>query len=1054
MGNMNVDATGIIDLTWADDVFDIGVSAGASFEIENFNLEIGQLNIEAFEISTGVNGGLNVVWNSVANMITVSAGPGAFVHIEDFDVYYGQDFHLGIDGLLDIATDGFVTVAPGLVEAGFSGAVSFGCTFIINEDEVVIGGTFTLNTDGTLSFEWSENDYRIDVGGGASLTVADLEFIIGDLTAYGDAIETGVDGSFFIDWIVQDQITISSDGGAFLYIENVGLTYDPAINFSITGSLDIDANGYVTLAENSIEASFSGELALSSGFSFEINDISIEISGSFDIPSTGTLLVSCDGNHVEAGVSGNLALTIGDFHFNVNSLTIDFTSSDVNIGGNLVLLLDKTNKLFTISGATGFDVYGFSIEHNAETLCSLDSFDANGGGQFRVQAGNNPQILFEVNGGVDITNLLIDPPASWSWLLKKFSIGSISYAGDAYFNLIKTASYGKLEFTGLPIDVVVSDFYLNMLNDEFIIDLDDLSFDGRFSITLSNSVAQSASLNAHGSFELVNLQSNLGTINFDIDSIDAELYGSLNINLGNTITPQIDLNSGTSLLATNIELTIGAWYIRIPDIDVSGNGDISATWNANSLTVHLNNNFQWDVEINTANLGDWETIGNIQGNVNIIAQKNGDTGLILLDILSPGIQYNLKVIHDALTFDLGQLSLDPGTLKFEWGKELGTNDPGYFNIINSGVDGALSAFKLTYDGNPDIVVELLNIDFSSGNTYFTWHRNYGADDYIEMERYSTLDVDAFAIKWGTKKFTLDVFNMDTGTFRLEWDFSDSLQKKMWIQNTISSLGPGITYEDTSEDLELSANILGLNSNNNVVSLIYYKDTSGPGIYLDSGGANLANYMSLSAVKGTKGAKLTLGGLEVDDFQIRRENGNGDYKVTGKIYLVNTLTFSILKNGNWKDLTINWDFNLDGIGHIEIEADSGFYTTENAIEIAVQFLGTDISLTFDYLTGYFYYGWDVNFDGVGFVEVDTDGAPLYEISFEVKKNKGGYYPKWGVYIHGSSFWADDYKVYWDFSKPPGQWIIGTSGEIGMGEMDQMMIAWNGQWYNVWNGGTPT
>ena len=58
------------------------------------------------------------------------------------------------------------------------------------------------------------------------------------------------------------------------------------------------------------------------------------------------------------------------------------------------------------------------------------------------------------------------------------------------------------------------------------------------------------------------------------------------------------------------------------------------------------------------------------------------------------------------------------------------------------------------------------------------------------------------------------------------------------------------------------------------------------------------------------------------------------------------------------------------------------------------------------------------------------------------------------IYGSSFWADEYKVYWDFSKPPGQWIIGTSGEIGGGQIDQMEVAWNGQWYNVFNGGTPT
>jgi hypothetical protein len=253
---------------------------------------------------------------------------------------------------------------------------------------------------------------------------------------------------------------------------------------------------------------------------------------------------------------------------------------------------------------------------------------------------------------------------------------------------------------------------------------------------------------------------------------------------------------------------------------------------------------------------------------------------------------------------------------------------------------------------------------------------------------------------------------------------------------------------------ISANIAGLNDDNNTVTLKWYKDLSGQisGVYLDSGGANLANYITFSAVKGIKGAKIALGGLQADGFYIKRDS-SGDYKIGGKIYLVNSLTFSILKNGGWKNLDISWNLDLDGIGYIELNADPQFALEENDFKISAKIKGVDVTLYFFDITNHCRLGWDVNFDLQGYIQFDTNGEPLFAIGFALEKNSSGYYPKWGISIHGNSFAAENYQILWDFSNPPGQWILQQTGTVTGGEIDQMSIAWNNNWYNVLQNGQP-
>lgn len=969
-----------------------------------------------------------------------------------------SNFYAGIIGTLELTISESVTL--GLykentelgLKIGSTGELNLvsNCIYELNDHDITLHGDFTFGVaegEIRLALDGDKLIFRLEKG--PSLDIQALYFNAGDLTVTADNMNIGAMGRFAFEWIYQNQVTIRLGSGINLYLENVDLIYTNVINFNIDGSLDIESQGYVTLATDYLEASYSGSLELSDNFRFEINGISVEISGTFAISSDGILNINWDNNQISCSVSQNQQLYFEDFRFHVYPFTVELSSANLDVGCDLNIVLDKENKIFEIGGSFSFNFGGFSFTYEGNNLCSIGDFSVNDGGRLIVSADANTQVTIDFARGISIGNLVIEPSGTLNWLLEKFSVGSMSYSGDVYFNLEKSSSGGKLEFTGTPNNVEVTDLYLNMLFNAFKIDLEELSFDGEFSIDLENvNNINSAELSAYGSFNLLNLDSNMGPIDFDVSSINAVFTNSLLINLGNSATPSIQLNGGTQLDILNLDLTIGLWYLKIPVVDIDGSGDLTASWDDDDLTLNIDQNIQWDIEIDTTHLGDWETQGHLNGEVDISAKKSGDSGFVLFDIYDSGVQYNLKIIHGALTFELGTFNLEPGSVKLEWQKEQSVSNPGYFNIINSGVEGDLTAFAVTYDdgSNPVIEIELLNIEFETGNTYFTWGINY--DSYIEMDRYSTIDCDAFKFKWGTNIITLDIFTLQTGKFRIEWDLDNTYEKILRIQNSISNLGPGITYEDTSQDLEISANIGGLNDDYETITLKWYKDSNQKvsGVYLDSGGVNLANLITFSAVKSDIGVKLTLGGLKVDGFYIKRDS-LGDFEIGGKIYLVSNLTFSILKDDEWKDLTISWDLDLDGVGNIVLEADTDFISEEEDISISAQFENVDLAVTLENLTEYFKFGWDVDFDLIGYIQVDTNGDTLYQIGFEVKKNAGGYYPKWGAYIHASGLAAEDYQLSWDFSKPPGQWVLTESGEIISGQIDAVWIAWNGNWYNV-------
>ena len=683
-----------------------------------------------------------------------------------------SNFNGGIVGTLELSisksiTFGFYKEDTEIgLKLGSSGELHLisDCIYELNEYDATLLGSFTFGTgDSEIRIALDNEKLILGLENGQSTDIQNLYFNVGDITLTADKLNIGSVGRIEIDWAYQDHITISLESGIDIFFENVNLFLTDILAFNVDGSLIMESNGYITFSIDQIEIGLSNSLELSDNFNFNFNGISVEITGVFDISSTGTFTITWTHSQILCSISDHQQLLINDFHFKIYPLTVDFSSANFMIGGDITILLDKENKKFEIGGSLSFEMGGFSIAYEQDTLCSIGKFTVFGGGNFKVLADTYTIITIDFKGGISFLNLQIEPSIQWNWLLQKFSIGSISYAGDVQVNLEKTLNAGKFEFIGNPQDVEVTDFYLNLFNNAFKIDLGELSFSDQFYIKLEKvGNSNSAEISSYGSFSLVDLDSDMGNIDFDISSIDADFSDSLLINLGDSIIPSIELIGGVQFNVIELDLTIGIWYLKIPEVDIEGNGDFKISWDNEDLTMNIDQNIQWDLEVDTTNLGDWETIGNFDGEVDVTAHKSGDSGYVQLDILDSGVQYDLKIIHGPITFSLGTFNLDPGTIKFEWQKELSATEPGYFNIINSNVEGDLTAFYITYDdgSNPVITMELLNIDFDSGNTYFTWSIIH--DDYIEMDRYSTLDCDAFKFKWGSKIISLDVFTLQTG----------------------------------------------------------------------------------------------------------------------------------------------------------------------------------------------------------------------------------------------------------------------------------------------------
>jgi len=528
----------------------------------------------------------------------------------------------------------------------------------------------------------------------------------------------------------------------------------------------------------------------------------------------------------------------------------------------------------------------------------------------------------------------------------------------------------------------------------------------------------------------------------EIDSFEMYSEGTTCLDFSGT-KPQFTLDGEDELDLTNFHLSVGSGTsgdidFTISNAHVYNAGTIFGEWDESSLYIDAAVDFNWDLVITTLNYGDWEAHGNLEGSASMAAQWADGSGSIELVIDESGLLHSLEIIHDDLTLDLGSFSFDAGTITFEWQKEAAP-DHGQFNILNNGVDGTLTLCKISYEPI-GFELKLGNITVSSGNIYMDWSRSlYKKIFHIDNEL--NVDMDLLKVTWDNDKtITLGELSLNPGEFKFTWD---TINRMITVNNGINSLGPVCTYEDSNQ--KVSVDLLNLvDDYNKTMTLKWYQDLYQNiiGVYLDTDNAQLAQWIQFESIKDDTGRRITLYGLQADGFYIKKVGD--DLQVGGKIYLANHLTFSKLVNDEWKDLDVQWNLDGDGVGYIEFNADGAF---NEDLDISAKFKGVDISATFN-TPDHLKFGWDVDFDGNGYVSIDTDNESIYEIGFTISKDVYEYTPRWGLYIGAIGLQAEDYKLSWQFTNPP--WIITQTGYIEPGCINDIWIAWNGQWYDLWNG----
>jgi hypothetical protein len=942
--------SGTISFYSDEDEFSLYVSGSPSLSVQDLYFEAGDLKVTGENISIGANGDFSLDWDTVNNEITISSDAGVSLSIQNVNITYGTILDVKIFGSLDLQADGWLTFGSGTFKAGFSGTLDLGsqCEFEINGDSITVGGLFTLTVgSGEISFYWADGEFSLSVSGGPELIAQNLYFLAEiqneELELSIDSLSIAADGDLTVEWFTAvNKIKFSSDAGVSLDITNVSFSYG-SLSALINGTIHITANGFVSISTGSFEASFSGVFYLIPGFNFEINGESISLSGNFSLTmGAGDIAISWTENEFSCDVSGGVVLSIKYLYFEIDHLKIDSYSVDVGFNGDLTITTDQTNKKFEINcddlsfGFMELLVY-IKENNNWYQICSADDFDIAGGGHLLIESGTLIELDFSggVSGTLDLSNLQITLPSNWN---ADLSIGSASIIGNAYLKMQKFAGAG-----------------------EFIIN------------TVSGSVSGQIS-----SFDAEIL---LGSNNLEISFTGFTFSGEFSLSLGD----DAQFSADGSLDLSNFNAQYGSNDL-IVDMDLDGNGDIGITYTSTpkSLGVDADVDFTWDISLESQSFGDWDALGDIEGDVVIYAEWGSGTGYADVTINEPGIFHSIEITYSDLRLSLADISLSPGTIRFEWER----NDAQSTGYI------------------------LIDSDFTQ----------------------AVCTVNLVEITWGTKTVSVGWPDIGLGDFKFAWDIPG---KTVTVNNGIANLGPTLTYEDTGLGLEIFASAGSFQSNYAKTITLKWYEISGQisGLYLDTEGTHLAEWLEAGYIKGSSGKKIAIWGLKCDHFEFKKDE-SGNFEWSGKIFIANNITISKLYNSNWVDLYVEWDFqgqqkkirfyrHPDFDLHLEL--------------LSAEILGFDFEATVEFVTTYFELAWNIAEQGG--IYVDTNNQYLSTLNIVIGPNYG-----MGVDITTANIRADEWWVAWNVW-PPEELYVVTGGTLYAPYID-IDIYWNGEWKHLW------
>ncbi len=810
------------------------------------------------------------------------------------------------------------------------------------------------------------------------------------------------------------QITSNSPVTITFYSDNKGLTLnaelkdvtqnEQTIDFHATSHDGFDikllfdfSDGYFELQRSTKNIDFNFSVTQEKGL--------LNISGNFQGgPDEGFVFHFKDLQNGSIKLSNDVAFDVKINIENFETETILNTDLAFTAGGDVDISWNE-NLNFNVDLTSSISLSNFVLQRN-ENFVNVDEITISSGGQVEFIYEYGTQVL-ELGGNGQVSVSLFEAEVGY-WAGR---INSASAGGSFDILLKPTDKYYEVQ-TSNNIDII--------------------GFNIEYDRPESNQ------------FDLL----------FEIDLFSVDSSGTTWFDFSG-VKPKFNFDNDDNVDLNNLHLSVGSGTTQSIDFTISNahlenDGTIYGEWDQDNLFIDATLDLNWDVEISTYNFGDWEIHGNIEGSASMEAEWDDGSGFIEFIISDTGIAHSLEIIHDGLTLNLATFNFEPGTITFDWKREQYPTN-GHLNIINNGVDGNLNLCKISYPTS-GLELELGNINVVSGNLYMNWSRTLSQKMFY-IDNGMTVDMDLIKATKAGKTIALEGLGLKPGEFKFTWDTTN---KMITVNNGIQDFGPSCYYEDVDRKLEIDLTNFEHDYSKTMTLKWYETGDSISGVYLDTDNHNLVDWIEFSSIKydasGNTGRKIALGGLKANDFYINKV-GDG-IEINGELYIISHLTYSKLVNDQWKDLEVQWDLNLDGVGYIEFDIDSAFNL--DVLDISASFLGVDIITNFDWkhptLPHYVKFSWDVDFDLNGNVFIDTDWDEI-DATFTIKKDTASYLPKWGVTIGATSMKADDYMIYWDFSNPPGQWVLGYSGLIEPGTLNSISIAWNGNWYNALSGGTP-
>ncbi|RLF52970.1 MAG: hypothetical protein DRN24_02365, partial [Thermoplasmata archaeon] len=926
-GDFDVEASsGYIDLTWdSTQGANITLEASAKLTVTNLELIYHDLTITSDSASLDVTGGyFGISWNKGLKQLDIQ-GDVAFT-LQNLLLTYASD------------VEAFLS----LFSVGGSGQ------FHVDEDHLYGDATGFLDLD-------------------------ELNFTIPSLYIYVGVFGVTGTGEGTVSW--DDKLHLYGD--ADFGLENLILDSD-TIDATLSGSLYVDANGYVDLAPGFIEMSVTGSVDFGAGGMFIINGEKTTIGGLYELSSgNGVIRINGTGDtdfKLDFIATGGPTLTVTSFYFDHKKWNLTSDTLIVSTEGGLIVHIDKGNKVFNLSGGVDFSFTNAIIKYENEPILTADLLGFGGGGSFEVEAKTVTTAKLDVNLNIlSADDLYFEPPDSWGWKIDYISIGSLSLDTSGYASLsVVRSTTGKFLISGgLIASISLSDLevlipHASSSYRRLFLSVDSFSGDGGFTSKLGNfnnepkiefkifgsasvsnfqfdfgetsdprewhasvgSASGSADLwiqvwgnqkwywfNGSAAFSVDNAYLNYDTLGYDYDSVvtldslsfTGEGYAKFFLRTVGSEKPYLKIG-GNALIDLD-DLYIGAGVggsdtkeVTISDLYFNGNGELYSKWDTGYLKLDGDIDVQYNMDMSTTNYGTWHADGNIDGDATLEAywDSSEQTGHADLTINSPGDITLLNIVHDDLTLNIGSLQLDSGSITFEWDR----GDIGYFNILNSGVNANMDLCKIVYPPN-QFEFKVGTIELRDGNTYINWQKNTSTG-FVHVNNGITFDADLIKVKWGDKSVELGDFELKTGEFRLEWDTSDSSYKEVKIKNGIPSLRGGCTFIDGSQTWTLSV-LQFEHDYSKTITFGWYKDGSSViGVYLDTGGISLSDWVEFQTTDGNSGKKLKISGPKAEDFFIKKTNDK--LKWGGHLQLGNYLQYSKLVNGAWQSIEAEW--NID------------------------------------------------------------------------------------------------------------------------------------------------